>query len=178
MRPPTDNLYKFLAIFGLLVTTFSIYVPLLRYIEFNRLSLRTDAVYSPMLDPLRVLDDEAKAEAECAIYQAYVRDKQRPSMADPCPKVADARAKGVPARIAVERLQAQVAPLEIERKSVWQEYVLFLYIGIGGVVFGVLMCVSGFWLWYVRLQRYLDAAVKAEAASVQHVRVRNRRGST
>jgi hypothetical protein len=47
MQPPTDNLYKFLAIFGLLVSAFSIYVPMLRYMEFNRLSARSDAIYGP-----------------------------------------------------------------------------------------------------------------------------------
>ena len=172
MQPPTDNLYKFLAIFGLLVGAFSVYVPLLRYVEFNRLSHRTNAIYGPMIEPLKILDDEARAELECAIYQAYIRDKQQPPKLDPCPMVSAAKAKSAPARAELERLRAQVAPLEVERSSLWQEYILFLYVGIAGFIAGVAMCIAGFWLWYIRLQRYLDAAVKLEAASSKPSRVR------
>jgi hypothetical protein len=164
MQPPTDNLYKFLAIFGLLVSAFSVYVPLLRYVEFNRLSHRADAIYGPMIEPAKILAEESHVELECAIYQAYLREKKQPSTPDPCPKVAAAKARSVPARAEVERLKMQVSPLEVERNSLWQEYVLFLYIGIGGFCAGVAMCIAGFWLWYIRLQQYLDAAVKAEAS--------------
>ena len=172
MQPPTDNLYKFLAIFGVLIVAFSIYVPLLRYIDLNRLSVRSDAIYGPMADPLRVLAKEATAELECVIYQDYLRDRQKPPMLNPCPTVSGAKSKGDIARPEVARLKAQVAPIEVERKSVWQEYVLFLYIGIAGFVVGVLMCIAGFWLWYDRLQRYLDAAVKADALSSGRVTAR------
>jgi hypothetical protein len=176
MQPPTDNLYKFLAIFGLLVAAFSIYVPLLRYMEFNRLQLRADAIYGPMLDPLRVISDESMAELECSIYQAHLREKTKPPTPDPCPKVAQAKATAVPARAEVARLRLQLAPLEVERSSVWQEYVLFLYVGVFGLALGIAMCVSGFWLWYVRLQRHLDASVKAQAISARRLGTVGRHG--
>ncbi|MEO8009445.1 MAG: hypothetical protein ABI728_13135, partial [Betaproteobacteria bacterium] len=61
MRPPTDNLYKFLAIFGLIVVGFCVYMPLQRLEAFARNSVLLSAAYQPMFDPLRVVDDYAFA---------------------------------------------------------------------------------------------------------------------
>ena len=179
MQLPTDNLYKFLAIFGLLVAAFSVYVPLLRYVEFIRVSHRVDAIYGPMIESLRAIDDEARARLECAIYKAYLLEKKQPPTPDPCSDVVVVKDKTASARTELERQKAQVAPLEVERNSLWQEYVLFLYVGIGGLLTGVAMCIAGFGLWYVRLQKYLDAAVRAEASpKPSTVRVsRSRRGA-
>jgi hypothetical protein len=178
MQAPTDNLYKFLAIFGLVVIMFSIYVPLLRYMEFSRLSHKADAIYAPMIEPLTALDDEARAELECTIHQAYLRDKQQPPKPDPCPAVSAAKSKGSLARAQLEKLQAQLTPIEVDRNSIWQEYMLLLYAGSLGLLVGIVMCISGFWLWYTRLQKYLDASVRQQAAhhsNSKRVRVSRRR---
>ena len=164
MQPPTDNLYKFVAIFGLVISAFSVYVPQLRYMEFNRLSQKVDAIYRPMLEPLMALDDEARIELSCAIHQAYVRDKQQPPKSDRCPMVAEIKAKAALAKVEVERLRAQAIPIEVDRRSLWQEYVLFLYVGVGGLFVGIAMGIGGFWLWYIRLQKYLDATLKNQAS--------------
>ena len=179
MQPPTDNLYKFIAIFGLVVGAFSVYVPLLRYVEFNRLSQKTSALYRPMVQHLIAIDDMAAAELECAIFQRAA-DKQKTPKPDRCINVDELKAKGGAARAELERLKTQVAPMEVERDSQWQEYVLFLYVGILGLVVGIAMCLGGFWLWYTRLQCYLDASVKLDAAKPKAHRVRvsrSRRGA-
>ncbi len=162
-QPPTDNLYKFLAIFGLLVAGFSIYIPLQRYVEFNRLSNRASAVYGDMLGQIIALDDEAKAHAECTVIEAQKREAGKPYKFDSCDPTGAPKAKANLARNEVRRLKAKAQPLDTERTSTWQEYVPFLYLGIIGGTLGIAMCIGGFYLWYIRLQKHLDAAVRAEA---------------
>ena len=67
LQPPTDNLYKFLAIFGLVLFGFSIYVPLQRLEEHSREVAKWNAQWGPMTERAFELEDAAIADLECVI---------------------------------------------------------------------------------------------------------------
>jgi len=164
MQPPTDNLYKFLAIFGLVMIGFSIYVPLQRLEAFSRGSMYVEVAYEPIIDKLVLIDDAARADLECAISAAKKREKGQVTKPDPCEKAPTARAAATVASAELVTLRAKAAKLELERNFLFQQYRQYFVMGIVVGCLGLCLCIAGFWLWYVRLQRFLDAAVKSGAS--------------
>jgi hypothetical protein len=69
-QPPTDNLYKFLAIFGLVLFGFSCYVPLQRLDEHAREVAKWNAAWGPILVRAQETSEVSRAELECAIEEA------------------------------------------------------------------------------------------------------------
>ena len=159
MRPPTDNLYKFLAIFGLILVGFSAYIPLHALEAYSRSGLLVDLAYGPIIDRLRTVDDYSRAKLECAIS-----GRNQVSKASPCDKLPKIKAATDLANTELVLLRAKVEMLEVERNFLSRQYILYFIIGVVLGSIGFLLCVTGFWLWYVRLQRFLDAAVHSEAS--------------
>jgi len=164
MRPPTDNLYKFLAIFGLIVVGFSFYIPLQRLEAFSRSTVLLDVAYEPMIDRLFVVGDFAEAQLHCAIRDAMRKEGQLTKPGS-CDKLASTKAAADVANADLVTLRGKVKALELERNFLYQQYVVYSVVGAVLGCIGLVLCVVGFWLWYVRLQRFLDAAVRSEASS-------------
>lgn len=160
MQPPTDNLYKFLAISGLIVFGFSIYIPFQRFEEFERSSVQLDIVYEPIIDKLMVVDDAALIQLNCSISK---RGGGKPKSSDPCKRVKEAKAVAAAATRELVALQAKVTNVKHERNLLFEQYRRSFVAGIFLGVLGLALCIAGFWLWYVRLQRYLDAVVRDDA---------------
>lgn len=163
MQPPTDNLYKFLAIFGLVIFGFSIYVPLQRLEAYGRSSVQLAAAYESFIERLKITDDAARAELECAINQSKKNEGTKVDNFSACDQVIEARATATRVRAEFEALQTQIKSLEYDRNFLYKQYRLYLHMGFvaGSIGFG--LCIVGFWLWYVRLQKFLDAAARRDA---------------
>lgn len=160
MQPPTDNLYKFLAIFGLVVIGFSIYVPLQRLEAYGRSSAQVEAAYEPIIERLKLIDDASRTELECAIDEARKKDGTGVDGSSACDQVIGARAVAERVRTELAALQAKIKNLQYDRNFLYGQYRLYAYMSLVAGCLGLGLCVAGFWLWYVRLQKFLDAAAR------------------
>lgn len=163
MQPPTDNLYKFLAIFGLVVVGFSIYVPLQRLEVYGRSSVQLEAAYEPIIERLKVVGDASRTELECAINETKKRDGAGVDSSSACDQVIEARSVAERVRAELVALQTKIKSLQYDRNFLYGQYRLYLYMGLVAGCLGLVLCVAGFWLWYVRVQRFLDAAARRDA---------------
>jgi predicted membrane protein len=131
--PPTDNLYKFLAIFGLIVALLSFIFPqvLIFEIESQLLQLNGEVV---------VLD------ADTLTFERGSK-----------PKMTTAEEKQLRHRIAeVKGKTAVIKGLATQIKNL----VLLFTIGIWT---GLFFMVIGFWLWYFRVQKFQDRILKDDS---------------
>lgn len=163
MQPPTDNLYKFLAIFGLVVVGFSIYIPLQRLEAYGRSSVQLEAAYEPFIERLKVVDDASRTELECAISEAKKREGAEADNSSACDQVIETRAAADRARAELVALQTKIKDLQYDRNFLYGQYRLYFYMGLVAGCLGLGLCVAGFWLWYVRLQKFLDAVARRDA---------------
>ena len=124
MRPPTDNLYKFLAIFGLIVVGFSIYIPLQRLEAFSRSNVLIDSALGPMFDRLDALDDYETARHDCFMNEKEKKNGQA-TKPGPCAEMLRKKAAADVAKADLVNLRGQLKPLEIERNFLYQQYVVY-----------------------------------------------------
>ncbi|KAI5913786.1 hypothetical protein [Thauera sp. 2A1] len=162
MQPPTDNLYKFLAIFGLIVFGFSFYLPLQRLEEHSRELAKWNAAWGPMLERAVQADDDSRTDLVCAIAEA---EKVRPQInSQECKGVAATRVQRANAsrdlQIAMTELQSGKHMLS----HLQRQFETYRTISIVTGLLGLLVCTAGFWFWYVRVQRPLD---EVQARAVQ-----------
>lgn len=87
LQAPTDNLYKFMAIFGLVLAGFSIYIPLQRLEAYDRSNLERGQVAEAVLDRLVFLDGDARKGLKCAITRTQEGEGNSLGNSDVCPKV-------------------------------------------------------------------------------------------
>ena len=165
MQPPTDNLYKFLAVFGLILFGFSWYVPLQRLEEHNREVARWNAAWGAMMVRAQQADDGAREVLECAITKAMPNRGTATLMTKECAQVEVAKAR---AHVASNELSRAMKELEGGRyllDHLGKLYATYLTLGLATGILGLLACISGFWLWYVRVQRPLDVAINERATA-------------
>lgn len=137
---PTDNLYKFIAIAGLALIIFAAY---LDYTKGMETSLAVEELKGQL--------DIEKAESEYLNTQlSEALKKSDPSAYRKLSRELDKQSAVINAKLATVKFQAQVYD--------WLRKVLvFTYlVGIGVSLFG-------FFLWYFRVQRHLDAAIRLES---------------
>jgi hypothetical protein len=164
IQPPTDNLYKFVAIFGLILIGYSGYVCLQRLEEHSQEVVKWNARWEPLIVRAIQLTDDARDAAVCAIAAAEAKGSTTPTKADEhCAAVNAARADRQEASrvlaIEMEELRASKANLDHLRAQA-----LFIgYLAIAGTVFGSGSIVVGFWFWYTRVQRPLDKEAAGRA---------------
>jgi hypothetical protein len=142
-QPPTDNLYKFMAIFGLIMYLF---MPVL-------LLLRLDQVEREKL--------EVGLGKEALIYHTA----EFQSQIDQLKKAGDA---GVQQKFDDGFKALMEESLRLRQKSDFADVSLvnathLLVILPFDLVIGSLLMVGGFLLWYYKLQRYQDRIIKNQA---------------
>lgn len=157
IQPPTDNLYKFLAIFGLVVFGFGCYLPLQKLESLDSEVAKWRSAWGPMITRLEIQNDWAREDLDCAIdYSESKRLGSAPS--DHCVKAFAARDKreadSRELQIAVDALKSDQYRLDFLQG----QYVLWRNIGIAAALLGIVCSAAGFWLWYVRVQRPIDLA--------------------
>ncbi len=161
LQPPTDNLYKFLAIFGLIVMALSLYTPLQRLETLERNNMQRSIMYKPIIEKAKALDGIARTELECAIHEAGEDiGNDNASVDNPCVRAERAKIGAITAKKDLEVSVEKVTSLEAEHAFLLSQYQLYRTLGVVAGLTGAVLCIAGFWLWYIRLQRYLDIAAR------------------
>ena len=149
---PTDNLYKFLALSGLAIVTFSIVFPMIRDSELNLMMLETDKnmkvaniekeLFDKRIDKFLNSDlgsnlDELKMrEEELEIWRNLLKDQQ----------------------IYTVDLEYEVRKFEELHKEL-KFIQLLMKFGFG---VGLIITFLGFLLWYVRVQKPNDLLLRKQ----------------
>ena len=139
---PTDSLYKFLALSGLVITIIAFILPelLKKNYSFNVYKIRM------------VLDITTEKEKDFKRRAAIYNEKQNKTQEEiECyeNESLNNRCK----RIEIERYVKELEYLLEKIKIIDFVQILFIFSG-------VFMFLSGFYLWYTKIQVYLDAAIQ------------------
>ena len=152
LKPPTDNLYKFISIFGLLIFLASFIFPQILSREY---SLK----YAEVEGEIRVLENERE------YIDNLKSDSEEPNQKkedDPAIKQREAEFDKGLAEARKNHELSKALGVEARR---WQ------WFGYIGMLLGVALMAGGFYLWYSRVQKYEDKLMKykADEASNQHI---------
>jgi hypothetical protein len=183
LTPPTDNLYKFLAISGLAVVLVSATYPTYLYFDLDQQSLeiqRDTELLSFEVDQLndisRAIDQtEARVDARMKDVDEQIEKLKRGEITQEAAFAANNQAK---AEIATLREQAtklrdkarESQRNDIDRKLKLRQYDLLrerattiAILGFVGIAVGLVTTVAGFSLWYSRMQRFQDEILARES---------------
>jgi hypothetical protein len=163
LQAPTDNLYKFVAIFGLIVFGFSAYVPLQRLEEHNREIAKWNAAWGPIVARARGLDDDSRDALDCAIAEA--KKNAIEVVAKGCVQVEAHREQR---KVAARDLARAMEELEGGKEMLGHlglQFLIYRNIGFATGLLGLLMIFGGFRFWYFRVQKPLDAAIRRAATA-------------
>jgi hypothetical protein len=147
---PTDNLYKFSAIFGLLITVISAYFPYTKIgpLKQQQIQIETELnVLSAVFAGISPELDRIKAEKQKIPLETWLRSWQR---------ITEVETKR--AEIHGKNQQLMIMAYEIR---------LLAYLGTIGVVFGFVMFSMGVYFWATRVQKYQDMIIRHQASSAQ-----------
>ena len=164
ITPPTDNLYKFMSIFGLfIIMTMSAFWwnAAEKYDQFIELNM--DYIYDTYEGSDAYRQFAEKVNEGIAIYNSAGGDKELFSEqqkkdfdkimieADELKKHSDAWASKNPKQ-------------RITMNSHREKYNTAKWLSIGGILIGGIISFFGFYLWHTRLQKYIDETYKQKSA--------------
>lgn len=164
IQPPTDNLYKFLAVSGLLLAGFSVYIPIQYLEEYNRAATEYYADTERSTEKIVGLRDESVRLAQCAIDMMDA-DKKGATISKRHKEYCDRLEKAQPLPDPIVEWRANSEALKV--RGQWIDILRANYrraevIGNVFFVLGLGVSIGGFWLWYIRLQKYEDAAARSK----------------
>lgn len=172
LTPPTDSLYKFLAIFGLAILAWSVTYPRQQAFEY------------------RLQEAELQVEIRMLFAQAEARKIERDALTTQQEDLeVDSKEwlalENQKSGMQVEGIKADasIAPKEVKLLLFHPEVKRLQWWGQGGIALGSMFCAAGFILWYLRVQKHMDAQLNSSekpSASVENTGARytKRRRST
>lgn len=179
LTPPTDNLYKFIAITGLLFIFASVFYPTFLNIQINERILESEKDSEIVTIEMTKLERESKdIERKIDDMQKQLKDfKQNPNKSS---------AKQLEANIKdTDQLQKQTKEFmniatELQKKNIEIEYKNKLtkfyndylksalnYAKVG-IIIGMILTIFGFTFWLFRVQKYQDLVLLKEAQQNQN----------
>lgn len=185
LKPPTDNLYKFISISGVVLLVLSIVYPSYLYVEAQRYIFEATRT----LDLMNLEDKKYEASVERVnqagglLERANKRVDELNTLLDEKPLNDAARQHLTNELMSLHDLLVKEQTIEEEAKSnaakikVEVEHNVRLskyYYGwstaliraaIVGSLLGIILTSIGFRLWYVRVQKYQDILLTKQAAS-------------
>lgn len=140
---PTDNLYKFIALSGLVILLFSVVYPykLVTDLELKAVEAGTQ---------VKLLELESAAIER----EIYVMEKEKEPARD---EVEALRLRHEQNKINSIKIEGEQERLSVLLKQLRTAFNSLMF----GVLFGCVLAYIGFYLWYVRVQRPLDKERKA-----------------
>jgi hypothetical protein len=144
-NPPTDNLYKFLSVFGLITLIFSTAAPL--WTSYT-LSLR---IYQ-----LQSEGDTLKIELDYLQRKIGQENSSDRFIAEQASNTKDLQ-------IRTAQLSRKTEEIKFIREEL-EGWKIFIVVGMA---LGWSLIFIGFSLWYFRLQRYQDIILKNEAKKIE-----------
>jgi hypothetical protein len=149
LTPPTDNLYKFMAISGLVIAIAGWTLPLLR--------LSSAEIQVAEANRAIAAAESAEARARWLAMEMSIDsvpdDAARSTYLDATERLSDL--------VALAHIQ------QVEAKSLVSELRATWILGRISIALGLAVSIAGFVLWYKRVQKYLDIAIKRSAAAPQ-----------
>jgi hypothetical protein len=139
---PTDNLYKFLTVFGILVAIASLLIPRYVHNQMRVQVLRADT---------ELREAQARSDAIHRVNQAQNNQMNYVELTTQLEGIQPAIARAEGRKQEAESQEVQASRL-VATSNV-------------GVAVGIALATLGFVLWYLNLQRWQDQAVKREARS-------------
>jgi hypothetical protein len=149
---PTDNLYKFMALSGLLILILSISYPTYHTLELEKQRMMISG-------EIEIL----KSETDLLERIVFERTKRQYKLTDP-EFLQVVQLKKVLAKIKAQGMQLDLLESQIKR------YEWFCWVGF---FIGLLLSVSGFSLWYIRVQRFQDKILKRQVTETKKVSSKN-----
>lgn len=167
LKPPTDNLYKFISIFGLIIFVVSIAAP---YIASEQLSTLTTVIAKPIADIKLLNQDNARLLSEVDEVQGRL-PKQSQNLTEAEKQTvrqvfaeSDRLLKEVRENIRKIRELETTSDMQIKTADARAATLLGLIWWTSfGKVIGLVSILTGFTLWYFKLQRYQDLLLKNQA---------------
>lgn len=156
---PTDNLYKFLTIFGLVIIIFAIVADYFlieslydRTINFEKIINTNNQSSKELLANLTLVEQKLTL-TEAALKKGDMSFQEEESLVNALGENVNALYKK---KAEVENLK--ITDLEIKRADMDIKTAKYFFPLLSAI--GVILAIFGFKLWYDRLQKYLDLEIK------------------
>jgi hypothetical protein len=164
IAPPTDNLYKFIAIVGLLILGFCVTYPWILKHDINMEKIKTERDLAILNIKSQHVTEEDNALGD--IYDEQTQDelgsKKIQSKLDEDHLKARTTTNDNLRWILIEKYEEiKAKQKQIELESYWIK--LIVCFSYGGIFIGIILVIVGFRLWYFRFQMYQDAIIKDQA---------------
>lgn len=156
---PTDNLYKFTALFGLVITILSAYVPYSKVgpLELHSVRLATD------IAALQATADGLKEEVRLYNEAQRIGPKALRAIG-----MTGADTKAMRLRLVdITVKNAEIRGLIEQQLVLASELRLVAFFGVVGMLVGTLIVGAGFYFWFSRVQRFQDIVLNYEARRAQ-----------
>lgn len=161
---PTDNLYKFVSLSGILMLLVGFAVPPVTRYRAMQADLALIAWYrAEIAQRARGIDQLSRSIGivEAANQQAFAGSREQAAdainkadaVADSAREVADS---------------AEQRDVETRRQAVEGDrefFARFVLVGYGLAFVGILLATWGFWNWYIKLQKPMDEIIRRDAES-------------
>lgn len=149
--PPTDSLYKFIAIFGLIILGWGIAAPYQKSYEYKLKMAELNSAID---------GSKNKAEQLQESYKSLLTERKNLEHEPNNPEtiLKEAAIDNKKQQLYIELLEAQ-QPVDEKTevmKVLNEAMTTYKLLGIVSVFGGLLLTLSGFWLWYVRIQKHID----------------------
>ncbi len=175
--PPSDSLYKFTAIGGLILAVLSLYVPEYMRTQHSLEWFAVKAQFEKLQSEVASVEQEAKVlQAESETWRAFPdaffmnqkdevkEEKWIRFFFDQQGLFDRKRSEFLAKRQELQRLSQQTKS-EIEKlKYLKPQLSTLFWISMATLPLGVILMSYGFWNWYFRFQIYQDQIIKAQAA--------------
>lgn len=153
---PTDNLYKFMSIVGMIIFLFAITVPewFRRKNTFQAFEIRRDHEINKILnEEIGREIEESKAELN-ALKETPIGSKTDPI------NIKEALSE-ISKKMTEVQIQDRRINCELDKLGYLKDRIRYLkYIQLTLVCSSLVLLSFGFYLWYIKLQAYLDIAVQ------------------
>ena len=142
INPPTDNLYKFIAISGVVILILSVGFP---FSKATNLSIKEAEITG---DYIRLIEESKFGDAPGALFTGDTKKtKEHIDFLNKQTKESNRHLRGIEQK---ERIV----------KILKQEIRFYTWVGIVGGTLGLAVSLFGFFLWYSRVQKYEDIILK------------------
>lgn len=157
---PTDNLYKFIAIAGLVFVVMGVVVPLQLQNQIDRDHLPVARAVERMTAATTELRREVEAEWDALAHASTTQPSSRPY-----PSPTSTQSSTSTDRMHQLRVEADEAMNLVNSYRVgFRNATRIVGAAVIGGVVGIAMMIFGFARWYQRVQKYQDIILAAEAA--------------
>ena len=149
--PPTDSLYKFIAIFGLIILGWGVVFPWQQSYDYKLKTVELKSIIDKSRNNAELLKEK---------YQLLVVERKRieQDKNDPEAALKKAAIDTKKQQLYIELLESQHPVDEKIATIAVLEEALFIYkfLGFFSIFFGLLLTISGFCFWYAKVQKHID----------------------